>query len=106
MRLPFGEWRPDLPPIANSKGLIQARNMLPKAAGYRPLQALAALPNATALTARPRGAISGITASGNGFMFAGDATKLYRQTDSGMTDVTRAAGAYVLGTDHRWSFAK
>jgi hypothetical protein len=80
--------------------------MLPKAVGYRPLQSLVALPNATALTARPRGSISGITASGNGFMFAGDATKLYRQTDSAMSDVTRTSGAYILGTDHRWSFAK
>lgn len=80
--------------------------MLPKAIGYRPIQNLVNLVNSTALSARPRGSISGITASGNGFMFAGDATKLYRQTDSGMTDVTRTSGPYVIGTDHRWSFAK
>jgi hypothetical protein len=107
VRIAYGEWRPDLPPIINQQGLIQARNVLPKAGGYRPVLSLVNLTSATALTARPRGSVSGITASGNGFMFAGDATKLYQQTDTGMTDRTRTVGGgYVLGTDHRWSLVK
>jgi hypothetical protein len=107
MRLLFGELRPDLPSLANAEGLIRARNMIPQVGGYRPASGLSALTGATALDARPRGAISGIDAGGDGFLFAGDATKLYRQGDAGTVDVSRTAGgAYLLGTDHRWSFTK
>ena len=105
MRFPFGPWRPDLAPILNQQGLSVARNMFPKAGGYRPLRTLANLTNATALDARPRGSISGVDAGGSGFLFAGDATKLYQQTDSALTDRSRSP-AYVLGPDHRWDFAK
>ena len=105
MRLPFGPWRPDIAPLLNQRGLTVARNMFPKAGGYRPINALSNLTGATALSARPRGAISGVDGGGSGFLFAGDATKLYEQTDSGMTDRSRTP-PYILGTTDRWDFAK
>lgn len=105
MRLPFGQLRPDLPPLVNQKGLIEARNMIPKTGGYDPLRGLAALSGATVLTARPRGSISGIDPSGSGFLYAGEGTKLWVQRDAGMTDISKASG-YALGPTDRWDFAK
>lgn len=103
MRVGLGKYAPDLPPISNP-GLTSALNMRPKVGGWYPLQGLANLAGATALTARPRGAISGSTADGGGYSMAGDATKLYVQTDSATTDRSRVPG-YVLGERDRWAFA-
>ncbi|KKK66609.1 hypothetical protein LCGC14_2962390, partial [marine sediment metagenome] len=112
MRLPFGQYRPDLPPLVNRTGLIQAKNMLPKTGGYDPLRGLSAIAGATVLTARPRGSISGIDASGSGFLYAasGDldvepTSKLWVQRDAGITDISKS-GAYAVGPTERWSFAK
>lgn len=105
MRLPWGEYAPDLPPLVNAKGLIRARNMLPKVGGYEPISGLATLPNATALGARPRGSLSGIDANGSGYLYAGEETKLQVQRDSGLVDISQAGG-YLMGPTDRWSFAK
>lgn len=106
MRLPLGQWRPDLAPLLNGKsGLQVARNARPKAGGYRPAFGLANLTNATALSARARGSISGVDNSGSGFLMAGTATTIEENRDAGFVDVSRTP-AYQIGSDHRWDFAK
>lgn len=112
MRVIFGEYAPDLPPLVNQKGLVQAKNMRPKGGGYEPVNGLNPLPGATALTARPRGSISGIDASGSGYLYvaSGDldvepASKLWVQRDAATTDIS-SMNPYVLGATERWSFAK
>jgi hypothetical protein len=102
-RVALREWMPDLPPLVNP-GLVRATNCLPTAAGYLPLPSLVSTGHA-ALTARPRGAISGLDTSANAFHVAGDATKLYKYTLSAVSDVSRAAGgAYNATGTAQWHF--
>ena len=103
-RVAFRDYAPDLPRLVNP-GLTDAKNMRPKAGGWYPARGLANLANATALSARPQGALSGTNNSGSGFQVAGDATKLYVFTDTGMTDRSRTPG-YSLGQKDRWAFAQ
>ncbi len=105
MRLVFGNYAPDLPPLVNQSGLNQARNMLPKAGGYGQVRGLSAISGATVLSERPRGAISGIDPSGTGYLYAGSGTKLWVQRDAGMTDISKSGG-YAMSPTERWSFAK
>ena len=105
MRLPFGEYSPDIPPLVNGGGLISSLNARPIVGGYEPTRDLAAIPNATALSARPVGALSGIDVDGNGYLYAGDVSKLYVQRDSGIVDISRSSG-YTLGSTDRWSFTR
>jgi hypothetical protein len=105
MRLPFGKLQPDLPSMVNAQGLVKAVNMMPVAGGWRPMFRLANLDNVTPTNARPRGAISGLSAAGTGYLIAGDDTTLYRQTDTGFADVSRIP-AYSLGQRDRWDFTQ
>lgn len=104
MKKQFGDWAPDLPPLAGR--LVRARNMFPKSSGYYgPMNGLATFAGATVLDSRPLGSISGVDSSGSGFMYAGTNNKLFVLRDAGMTDVSKVGG-YNLGTTERWSFAK
>lgn len=103
-RIPLGPHRPDLPALVNAKGLVRALNALPVAGGYHPMPSLATM-GLGSLAARARGAISGVTASGNSFHFAGDQTKLYRITVSGLVDASRTPGYNCTG-ESRWAFSQ
>jgi len=96
--VPFGEWRPDLPVLANP-GLIIAKNCIPAEQSYRPFKGLAV--QSDALTARARGAIAIKNSSGNTFLYAGDATKLYQITNQ---SVTNKSGA-TYNTSENWDTA-
>jgi hypothetical protein len=104
--IPIGAWQPDLPDFENP-GALEARNVVPDAAGYRPLPTLVATGNAMA--ARVQGAILARGQGGTIANFAGDATKLYKWDNAGVswTDVSRTAGGpYAVPADGGWSFAQ
>ena len=102
-RYGFGAWTPDLPPLANQKGVTVARNILPIAGGYGPLASLAPVGNSVALDDYCRGAIGGTDFATNAFSFSGDELKLYSGVDS--LDVSRAAG-YATSNEDGWQFAQ
>lgn len=100
----FGEYLPDLPSYENP-GATVAKNVIPNAIGYLPLPALTTVTDA--LTARCRGAFAVRDKDSNSYNYAGDATKLYVQSTTTMTDVSRSAGgAYTTATDEFWEFVK
>jgi len=102
-RIPFAEYLPDRPDLGS--GTRYANNVIPAAESYRPLSALSAVSDA--LTARCQGALSVIADDGTVSTFAGDATKLYKETSNSFADVSRSSGgAYATASDGMWSFAK
>ncbi|MGH6960308.1 MAG: hypothetical protein ACREE7_07495, partial [Dongiaceae bacterium] len=104
--IPVGEWRPDLPEFANP-GALEAKNVIPDLASYRPLPALVA--TGGAMGGRVQGATLARGIGGTIANFAGDATKLYRWDASGVnwTDVSRTSGgAYATPNDGGWSFTQ
>lgn len=104
-RFPAGPWAPDLPPLQNQGGLAVARNVVPVAGGYGPIGSPVTLGTATAIDAYPRGSFVARRADTTFETFVGDASKLYRLTDSGFVDAS-AAGGYSLSGDRRWEFAQ
>ena len=98
--VPFGPWMPDLPEYANP-GATEAKNVIPAERSYLPLPDLSAATDA--LTARSRGATAAQDSSGNTFMYAGDATKLYEVRTSGVTD--KSGATYTNATESNWEFA-
>ena len=104
--IPVGEYRPDLPEFENP-GALEALNVQPDEASYRPIKTLTA--SGGALTARCQGAFSVRSIAGVYSNFAGDATKLYKQnaTTLNWADVSRAAGgAYTIASTSMWQFAQ
>lgn len=98
---PFREWLPDQAAYRNA-GVLRAVNLLPSPSGYAPMPKHRAV--TSALTARPRGAISATDAAGNVYQYAGDATKLYRNVSNTWTD--SSAGTYTTAANERWEFAR
>lgn len=103
MRYAFGAYQPDLPALANP-GLTKAKNVLPAAQKYIPMPALQGMQLA-ALSARARGAISGVTSAGVAFHCAGDETKLYKMREAGLVDASRPGGYHCQG-QLRWQFSR
>jgi len=102
--IPWGPWNPDIAGV-NTKALLQARNVLPGAAGYYPLpQAVA---STTALPSACRGAVSVLKDDGSVQTYAGTQTTLYKLSPlAGWTDVSRlVGGAYNVGTGEQWKWA-
>lgn len=105
MIIKFGEWVPDGAPISNGAALAVAKNVYPRATGeYGGVNGLASYTEA--LTARAQGAVSVKDNTFNASNFAGDATKLYKLSDTTWSDVTRSAGAYSTASTGRWEFAQ
>lgn len=103
MRVPVGEWFPDLPPFENP-GAIEALNVIAAANSYRPFPTFVAATNT--LTARCQGAVA-VMHDGVAYQFAGDATKLYRLSGATWSDVSRTVGgAYATPSDGRWTFTQ
>lgn len=101
----FGDWVPDGSPIANGAALASAKNVYPRATGdYGGVNALASYTGA--MTARAQGAISVKDSTFNASNFAGDATKLYKLSDTTWNAVTHSAGAYTTAATGRWEFAQ
>ena len=104
MFVPIGEWLPDQPEFQNP-GAGTITNVYPRTQqSYGPVQGLSSI--LTALTARCQGAKGLRDSSGNGFVFAGDATKLYN-AGSGASSWSNVSGAtYAIGADEFWNFAQ
>lgn len=101
----FGPFLPDQPAF-ESNACSDVLNVIPSERGYRPANSFF---NVTgALTARAQGAFTCRGKQGTIYNFAGDATKLYKQSSDGLTwtDISRlAGGAYATGNDGWWDFA-
>lgn len=91
MKIPFGSWQPDLPPLENP-GALLAKNCLPLAASYRELRGLQTLGDA--LDAELRGSY---WAAYNAvkYNFAATMEKLYLfDNATSWTDVSKPATTY------------
>lgn len=98
VRIPFGEWLPDLADIS-TPGMVEAQNVLPAIDGYIPLPALSAKTAALATKALYGAWMKDI--AGNIEAFVGTTTKLYkRATASTWEDVSHTAY-----TATQWDFA-
>jgi hypothetical protein len=101
--IPFGPWRPDS--AGNNTPICRiAKNCLPAANGYRPLQGPE--PSSASLGSECLGATTVLTDSGSSLSFAGTSDALYQLDASGAwTDVSRVSGgAYATAVGERWRF--
>lgn len=87
--IPFAKYRPDVAPIDTGFTSI-CNNVTPSGGSFRPFPSYTAFSNA--LTAKCQGAISAIDTDGIAYTFAGDASKLYRLTNSTFSDVSKVGG--------------
>lgn len=105
MKIPLGEWLPDLGDT-NNPGALVATNVIPAADGYRPYPSLQTI-STNAISAYARGAISIKSSGGSSYVYAGSATKLYVLSTAVWTDATRLAGGdYSTATQDMWEFAQ
>jgi hypothetical protein len=101
---PFGAWLPDLGALRNP-GALEALGVLPQRGpdglSYRPMRAWQAYSGA--LNARCQGAISTLSNADASFVYAGDATKLYRLAagTTAWSDVSKSTG-YTTGSEAQW----
>lgn len=100
--IPFSEWTPDLPDRKN--GALEAKGVISIAGHYAPFKAFSDYSGADAATAGTCLGLKGVyDSSGNGQVFAGDASKLYLLVSRAATDVSKSGG-YSVGTDEWWQF--
>ncbi len=97
MRIPLGEWLPDLPALENP-GAPLAKNCIPDLTSYRPLPSPAAF--TAPLDGRAMGGFWARDQEGTVSFFAGTNKKLYRIKSNSWTDLTPAADYSVKN----WSF--
>lgn len=100
MRIPFGEWAPDVAELDSGTAAV-ARNVYPAVNSYRPVGG--ASPYSDALPAAPRGLFLARRQSGSSVAFAGTASTLQRLTDTSWTEV---GSGYAVPTDELWSFVQ
>lgn len=100
--LPFAEWLPDQAKIFNP-GSPSVNNVFPIQQGYGPVPSVEAASTTGGPTA-PTGFFSAISQARNPSLFAGDATKLYKEnTGTGVfDDVSRTVGGVYAGGTNRW----
>jgi hypothetical protein len=100
----FGEWLPDQSDLA-SGGVLEAKNVLPAARGYRPFRGLSSVSGAA--DAYLRGMFATRDQTGVNQIFAGDATKLYKYdaSDSSLANVSQS-GNYTIASNERWKFVQ
>ena len=84
--IPFATWAPDRAPFG-SQAAINATNVIPTADGFRPLPDL--VTQSSALTGRAQGATAAQALSGEVYVYAADANKLYQiDVSETLTNVT------------------
>lgn len=99
-QLPFGPYLPDQP--AFGSGARTAQNVIPSPNGYRPFPDVTVY--SAALTARCQGAFSCTDSDGTAYSFAGDATKLYRASNTAWTNYSGTT--YACGAEAFWDFTQ
>jgi hypothetical protein len=100
VKLVFGDFLPDLPDHG-SKGVSEAVNLYPGAAGYRPVGQFYA--HTDALPSPCKGASSFIAPSGRVVLIAGTATALYLQDGVTWTEI---GTGYTMPAGGRWRFSQ
>ncbi len=100
MIVPFDGWTPDQPDLA-SPGDIDASGVIPYEGGYRPSPGMSAV--VSALDARCRGAAAVTDEAGNAAIIAADSAKIYRNSGSSFSDVSKSGG-YSRADDSRVEF--
>ena len=100
----FGEWLPDQSDLGNS-GVLEAKNVIAGARGYRPSNGLSTISNAA--DNYLRGIYATRDASNTVQLFAGDSAKLYKYaaSDSDLDNVSKS-GNYTLGIKDKWNFVQ
>lgn len=99
MRIEFGEWAPDAPPLENPCN--DAKNVIPSSGRYAQFNGLAEI--SSALPERPLSAIATSVISGETETYAGTANALYRLDGAAWIDCT---GSPAPGEVSRWSFCQ
>src|SRR5262249_24344625 len=103
--VPIGEWLPDLPAI-NNPGALEALNVIPASASYRPIASPLVSGNA-ASTSTIQGAISARGTDLSVRLFSGDGAKLYKFDGVNWSDVSRlSGGAYTVPATAMWRFTQ
>ncbi len=100
MRVPFGEWLPDRPPLGNP-GMTVAKNCVPRLAGYGPYPSL----QSAGLGAADDTVLAGYLAEDTSqipYNFAATQGKLYRYAPTGLSDVSKSGG-YRLSGSSSWA---
>lgn len=101
--IPFGSWAPDLPAFENPGALIK-KNVIPYFTSVKPFPG-AGTAISSALDARCQGAFAFVGDDGFTYVYAGDATKIYRLVDSTFTDASKSGG-YTVSADEAWEWAQ
>lgn len=100
--LPLNEWLPDRADLGNL--VTTATNVLPWVEGYKSFPSFSVV-SSNGLGARFQGGTFVRDSNANVYVFAGDATKLYRLDGATFSDVSRlAGGAYNVAVDDWWEF--
>jgi hypothetical protein len=105
MRIEFGAWTPDEPPL-DSAGLTVAENVVPQSSArghYGSWRTLSE--TTTALDGPAVGGVSGKSVTGIAFSFAGSATKLWRLDGVVWANVSKSGG-YITAAEDGWNFTK
>ena len=106
-RVPFDEWRPDLP-YTDVPAIERALNVVPGRFAYEPFSKLEDASSGS-IDSECRGAVSATRQDETVAVIAGDATKLYLLSGAGgvFSDISRTAG-YALGatSEESWQFAQ
>ena len=97
--VPFSEWMPDRPDLAEASTVI--KNAVPNIDSYRCIGALGPV-SANALDSACLGATWAQDDEGNYFYFAGNTSKLYRLSGVTFSDVSKVGGYSATS----WEFAK
>lgn len=100
--IPVAEFVPDAAALGNP-GSIVIKNAVPGVTSYKPFKAFVA--STSAVTARPRGAISVRDKDNNVYNYAGDEGKLYVQSGDAWNDVSADYG-YSTADAEIWEFVQ
>jgi hypothetical protein len=101
LNIDFGQLLTDEPAFRNP-GVIRALNVIPRASSFGPFRKLTTI-SSNALAARTLGAISAEDASGNIYVYAGTAAKLYEMLNNTFVDESKGGG-YSTAVDDAWEF--
>lgn len=101
--IPFGEWLPDMPELANP-GASVAKNVVPDANSYRSFPKLNTY--TSSIGGICKGAIVARDNAGNYYNFVGDTSSLYVSTQLSWSAVTRLSSSYNTPSDDYWEFVQ
>jgi hypothetical protein len=101
--IPFGEWLPDLPDLANP-GATVAKNVVPDAGSYRSFPKLTVYSDSIGGVCK--GAIVARDNTGNYFNYVADTSAIYVSNARSFSAVTRVSGSYNTPSEDFWEFVQ